>query len=149
MLPLRDRVDLGVMARKGYSIFLKTSALLKPHYQIFIVISRTLVVGEFYPAKEMQLVYSVGPANRVKPNVSGDDSFLHSNDWPFCNSIYCQQLYANLSFVYDSMFKLINLNRDNEDHLYYSINYFSRNNINFIRKYHKHTHIYIYVYIKY
>ena len=34
MLPLRARVDLGVMALKGYTAFPKAVALLEPHYQI-------------------------------------------------------------------------------------------------------------------
>ena len=34
MLPLRARVDLGAMAMKGYSAFLKAPALLEPHHQI-------------------------------------------------------------------------------------------------------------------
>ena len=32
--PLRDKVDLGAMAMKGYFAFLKAPALLEPHYQI-------------------------------------------------------------------------------------------------------------------
>ena len=31
VVPLRARVDLGAMAIKGYSAFLKAPALLKPH----------------------------------------------------------------------------------------------------------------------
>ena len=34
MLPLRVRVDLGALARKGYSAFLKAPALLDPHHQM-------------------------------------------------------------------------------------------------------------------
>ena len=34
MQPLQARVDLGVMAMKGYSVFPKALALLKPHHQI-------------------------------------------------------------------------------------------------------------------
>ena len=35
VLPLRTKVDLGVMAMKGYSsTFSKAPALLEPHYQI-------------------------------------------------------------------------------------------------------------------
>ena len=33
MLPRQARVDLGVMAMKGYSVFPKALALLEPHYQ--------------------------------------------------------------------------------------------------------------------
>ena len=44
VLTVRVRVDLGVMAMKVYSTFLKASGL-KPHYQIqFNVIPKTLVV---------------------------------------------------------------------------------------------------------
>ena len=38
-------VDLGAMALKGYSAIPKTPALLKPHFQFFSIISRTLVGG--------------------------------------------------------------------------------------------------------
>ena len=34
VLPRRARVDLGVMAMKGYSVFPKAPALLGPHHQI-------------------------------------------------------------------------------------------------------------------
>ena len=34
MLPPRARVDLGVMAMKGYSTLPKASALAEPHHQI-------------------------------------------------------------------------------------------------------------------
>ena len=33
-LPLRARVDLGAIATKGYSTFLKAPALLEPYHQI-------------------------------------------------------------------------------------------------------------------
>ena len=33
VLPLRDRMDLGAIAVKGYSAFPKTPALLEPHHQ--------------------------------------------------------------------------------------------------------------------
>ena len=36
MLPLRARVDLGVMVRNKYSAFLKASSLLEPHHQIVL-----------------------------------------------------------------------------------------------------------------
>ena len=45
MLPLRARVDLGVMVMKGYSAFPQTPALLESHIKLFRVISRTLVGG--------------------------------------------------------------------------------------------------------
>ena len=34
VLPLQSRVDLGVMAMKGYSAFPKAPAFLEPHCQI-------------------------------------------------------------------------------------------------------------------
>ena len=34
VLPLQARVDLGAMAMKGYSAFLKAPALLEPDYEI-------------------------------------------------------------------------------------------------------------------
>ena len=63
MLPLRTRVDLGVMAMKGYS----ASPKLQHHWNIaiilFSVISRTLVVVGSYPSEEMQSGYSTAPAD--------------------------------------------------------------------------------------
>ena len=56
MLPLRARLDLGMIAMKGYSAFPKALELLEP--QIFLVISRTLV-GGILP--EVKSVYSTAP----------------------------------------------------------------------------------------
>ena len=36
MEPLRVRVDMGSTAIKGYSVFLKASELLEPHYQTIL-----------------------------------------------------------------------------------------------------------------
>ena len=55
------RMDLRAMAMKGYSQFPKAPALLKPHYQIFCVISG-YSLGETYSSAEMELVYSAAPA---------------------------------------------------------------------------------------
>ena len=63
MLPLRARVDLGAMAMKGYSAFPKAPALLEPHHQIVIVISRTLVGGVSYASAKKQSVYSTAQAD--------------------------------------------------------------------------------------
>ena len=63
MVPLRARVDVGVMAIKEYSAFPKAPALLEPHHQIFSVISRALVGGGSYPSAEKQSVYSTAPAD--------------------------------------------------------------------------------------
>ena len=43
MLPLLARVDQGEMDIKGYSVFPKSPAILKPHYQILSCHTRTLV----------------------------------------------------------------------------------------------------------
>ena len=64
MLPLQAKVDLGVMAIKGYSIFPKVPALLT--IRLFSVISSTLVGGESYHCAEMQSVYSAAPADWVE-----------------------------------------------------------------------------------
>ena len=54
VLPLRARVDLGVMAMKGYPAFFKAPALLKPHHQTVWCHIRTLVGGGgSYPSAEM------------------------------------------------------------------------------------------------
>ena len=51
MLPLRVRVNLGVMPMKRYAIFLKAQALLEPHHQMQF---GHLLVGS-YPSTEMQV----------------------------------------------------------------------------------------------
>ena len=63
MLPPQARVDLGAMAEKVYSAFLKSATLLEPQHQIFSVIFRTLVGGGSYPSAEMPSVYSTVPAD--------------------------------------------------------------------------------------
>ena len=63
VLPLKVRVDLGVMEMKGYSTFTKYPALLKPHHQIVQVSYSGHSLGEFYPSVEMQPAYSTAPAN--------------------------------------------------------------------------------------
>ena len=76
MLPLRARVDLGAMARKGYSAFPKAPALLALHHQIVYLIYRILF-GESYPSAEMQL-YSTAPGNGLTL-VKGKDVSANSN----------------------------------------------------------------------
>ena len=49
LLLLWAKEDLGAMAIKGYSAFLKAPALLKPQHQIVNVISKTFVVGGVLP----------------------------------------------------------------------------------------------------
>ena len=63
MLPLRARVDLEAMARKGYSAFPKAPALLEPHHQIVKChIQDTRFEGS-YSSAEKQSVYSTAPAD--------------------------------------------------------------------------------------
>ena len=45
VLPLRDRVNLGVISMKGCSVFPKASALQESHHQIVYCLIRTLAVG--------------------------------------------------------------------------------------------------------
>ena len=50
VLPFQDRVDLGAMARKGYSTFPKAPASLEPHHQIVLChIQNTHRGGGFTP----------------------------------------------------------------------------------------------------
>ena len=61
MLPLRVRVDLGIMAIKEYSIFSKAPEL-EPHNQMqFCVICWTLIGVGVLPLAENQSVYSIAP----------------------------------------------------------------------------------------
>ena len=62
MLLLRARVDLGAMAMKGYSAFLKAPPLLEP-LRLFNVISGHSFVWRSYASSEMQSVYSTAPAD--------------------------------------------------------------------------------------
>ena len=57
MLPIRVRVDLVVMAIKGYCAYRKTPALLEPHHQ-FSVIFRTLIWGDLPLSREAVGVFS-------------------------------------------------------------------------------------------
>ena len=63
MLPRRDRVDLGAIAIKGYSVFPKAPALLEPHHQIVKYHIMTLVGVGDYPSAEKQSVYSTASAD--------------------------------------------------------------------------------------
>ena len=67
VLPLWARVDLGVMAMKGYSAFPKTLALLEPHHQIisYYIQDTRWRGGGLTPSAEKQLVYSTAPADWV------------------------------------------------------------------------------------
>ena len=62
MLPLWAKLDLGLMAIKRWSTFLKALASLDPQHQIFSVISKKLVGGS-YPSAGMQSVYSTASAD--------------------------------------------------------------------------------------
>ena len=62
VLPLRDRVDRGVMAMKFYSTNPKAPALLKTHHPIFFVSYPGYSLGESYSSL-MQSVYSAFPAH--------------------------------------------------------------------------------------
>ena len=71
MLPVRPRVNLGVIAIKAYSAFPKGPALLELHHQIvYCHISMTLIAGEgSYSFVEMLLMYSVASAYWAKNRV--------------------------------------------------------------------------------
>ena len=57
MLPLQARVDLALMAMKGYPAFPKAPTLLEPHHQILSVISRTLVGGILLLSRKAVVVF--------------------------------------------------------------------------------------------
>ena len=61
VLPLRDRVNLGAMVMKGYSVMPKSLALLQSHHQIN-AISWT-PMGVSYSSVEKYSVYSTAPAD--------------------------------------------------------------------------------------
>ena len=64
MLPLWTRVDLGVMAMKGYSTFTKAPALLEPHHQIvWCHIQDTCGDGGEVLLLIRKMVYSTAPAD--------------------------------------------------------------------------------------
>ena len=63
-LPLHARMDVGVMAMKKYSDFLKLQHCWSLTIRLFNVICKTLVeVGGSYPFAEMQTMYSTVPAD--------------------------------------------------------------------------------------
>ena len=86
MLPLRDRVDQGVMAMKGYSSFLKAPALLEPHHQIFLMSypGHLLVVGSYLSA-EIHSVYSTAPADWACVTEESDNTCIKYNLLRFYN----------------------------------------------------------------
>ena len=64
MLPFQARVDLGAMAMKGYSAFLKVPELLETHIRLLSVIYRTLMGGgESYPCAEVLSMYFTAPVD--------------------------------------------------------------------------------------
>ena len=75
MLPLRDRVDLGVMAMND-----PHSPMLLHYWnltiRLFSIISTTLVEGGSYPSAEMQSVYSTAaPAADLAIRILVEGSF--------------------------------------------------------------------------
>ena len=69
MLPLRDRVDLGAMAKKGYSTFPKAPALLElPHQIVQYHIQDTRWGGGSYPSREaVGVFYSPNRLGKYQP----------------------------------------------------------------------------------
>ena len=66
MLRLEARVDLGALAMKEYSAFLKAPALLEPHQRIALCHKQDTRSGEgSYSSTEKQSVYSTVPADWV------------------------------------------------------------------------------------
>ena len=65
MLPLRARVDMGVMAMKGYSAFPKAPALLEPSGCLMSYLGHAWWGRGSYPSVEVQSVYTITSANRA------------------------------------------------------------------------------------
>ena len=65
MLLLWARVNLGMMAMKGYSAFAKAPTIIgaSPSDCLMSYLGHSL--EESYPSAEMQLVYSAVPANKA------------------------------------------------------------------------------------
>ena len=88
MLPLRTIVDLGMMAMKGYSAFLKAPALLEAHHQIALChISRTLTVGLPLCRDEASVFYS--PSRLSNGDFYCSSFYLFSDPVLLC--IFCIQ----------------------------------------------------------
>ena len=66
VLPLWVKVDLGVMAMKGYSSFPKGPEL-EPHHQI---------LEGYYSSAEMQSLYSTGTANCAISLIETGDNYI-------------------------------------------------------------------------
>ena len=73
-LPLQARVNLGAIAIKGCSAFLKAPALIEPHH-VWYHIQDT----HWGSLTEMQLVYFATPANRANMSGGGDRPLGNDN----------------------------------------------------------------------
>ena len=63
VLPHRARVDLGAMAMRGHSVFLKAPAYWNLTIRLFSVIFQDIHCEGSYPSAELQSVYSTAPAD--------------------------------------------------------------------------------------
>ena len=72
VLPLRVKMDQGVMAKKGYSTFTKAPKLASPSDSL-VSYPGHLLVGRSYPSAEMQWAYSTDP-----PTELGNEGLLHT-----------------------------------------------------------------------
>ena len=84
MLPLWIRVNLGIMAMKGFFTFPKAPELKLHHFRQFSFISRTLVGWGFDPSAVLQLIYST------------DTSWLSWRKHEWCMKLYELFLYISL-----------------------------------------------------
>ena len=91
MLPFRARVDLGVMAMKGYSAFPKFPASLEPHHQIVLCNIQETRWRRSYPFAEVQSVYS--PASPADWTSLMSNSG-HSLRWGSYHSAEKQSVYS-------------------------------------------------------
>ena len=83
-------MDLGAMAMKAYSAFLKTPVLLEPHHQIV----RELVLNWSICPIDRTIVGTT-PARQIGPESSGIEELLMPYNWIICFR-YCYRIHRLL-----------------------------------------------------
>ena len=87
VLPLRVRVDLGILTMKEYSTFPKDLGL-EPHQQIVLSHFRTLVGGDVFLFAERQSAYSTTPAEWAEILIRIFHPFLNRSSRIIMNRSY-------------------------------------------------------------
>ena len=98
MLSLQGRVDLEAMALKEYSAFPKAPTLLKPHYQIACVMSRTLIGGVLPLCKDAVGVFYSPSQLGLCVYIYIYIYLLDKSNSSFVSLIFVHQIFKNYQF---------------------------------------------------